>query len=107
MQTLSNFDNVKDVERYYLNKDNYKDDVPFDLYNMVSLAKRIDFKHKLDLKMDDITKEVIKGKFDDNIEMRDIQDLARKHLPKEIIEEEGHFYIHSVADNKLHHTSKL
>eukprot|EP00347_Sterkiella_histriomuscorum_P005819 403355150 len=97
---LTTFNQVKDVDYYYLNNDNYRDDVPFDLYNMVSLAKRIDFKSKLDLNMRDITKEMIKSKFDEKVELNDIQDLARKHLPKEIIEEDGHFYIHSVADNK-------
>ena len=49
------------MDRYYLVDDNYKDDVPFDMYNMVSLAKRIDFKTKLDLQdIKDVTKEVLK-----------------------------------------------
>ena len=49
------------MDYYYLNNDNYKDDVPFDLYNMASLAKRIDFKTKLDLNLQDITKDIIKS----------------------------------------------
>ena len=51
------FNKIVDVDRYYLVDDNYKDNVPFDLYNMVSLAKRIDFKRKLDLELRDMTKE--------------------------------------------------
>ena len=54
------FNKNVDVDRYYLVADNYKDDVPFDLFNMVSLAKRIDFKKKLDLNLKDMTKEVYK-----------------------------------------------
>lgn len=50
------FNQIVDVDRYYLVNENYHDDVPFDLYNMVSLAKRIDFKTKLDLQdMKDVT----------------------------------------------------
>jgi hypothetical protein len=52
------------VDRYYLVDDNYKDNVPFDLYNMVSLSKRIDFKKKLDLELRDMTKEIIKNQLD-------------------------------------------
>jgi hypothetical protein len=52
---------VIDADRYYLVDDNYHDDVPFDLYNMVSLAKRIDFKTKLDLDdIKDVTNYVLK-----------------------------------------------
>lgn len=55
------FNQIKVVDRYYLIEDNYKDDIPFDLYNMVSLSKRIDFKTKLDLSgLKDITNEIIK-----------------------------------------------
>ena len=50
------FNQNLDVERYYLQEDNYKDDFPFDLYNMVNLSKRIDFKYKFDLCMKDLTK---------------------------------------------------
>jgi hypothetical protein len=52
---------VIDADRYYLVDDNYHDDVPFDLYNMVSLAKRIDFKDKLDLEIHDVTKVIMKN----------------------------------------------
>jgi hypothetical protein len=55
------FNSVVDADRYYLDNDNFHDDIPFDLYNMVSLAKRIDFKTKLDLSMRDVTKEVLKN----------------------------------------------
>lgn len=30
-----------DVYQYYTGDDNYKDDIPFDLYNMVELARRV------------------------------------------------------------------
>lgn len=81
------------MDYYYLNNDNYKDEVPFDLYNMVSLAKRIDFKNKLDLNMKDITHDVVKEQFNEKIELNDIQDLARKHLPKEVIEDGGQLLV--------------
>jgi len=79
------FNNIKDVDYYYLDKDNYKDDVPFDLYNMVSLAKRIDFKTKTELEMTDITGSVIKSQFDQMNDLKSVDDLARKHLPKQVI----------------------
>lgn len=60
MKEKTTFNQNVVVDRYYLVEDNYKDDVPFDLYNMVSLSKRIDFKKKLDLNLKDITKEIIK-----------------------------------------------
>ncbi len=84
------FNQNKNVDLYYLNDNNYKDDVPFDLYNMVSLAKRIDFKTKLDLEgVKDITKEVVRTRYDEENQMETVDDLAKKHLPKEIVEVDG------------------
>ena len=87
------------MDFYYLNDNNYKDDVPFDLYNMVSLAKRIDFKTKLDIEgVKDITKEVVRNRYDKQNEVETVEDLAKKHLPKEVVEINGQFLLLSVND---------
>ena len=91
---------MKDVEYYYLNQDNYKDDVPFDLYNMVSLAKRIDFKAKLDLEMRDITADVLKAQFEQTTDLETIEDLARKHLPKHVVKVGTELRVVPVATDK-------
>lgn len=81
------------MDYYYLDNDNYKDDLPFDLYNMFSLAKRIDFKEKLDLGLKDITKEVLLSQYETHSPTETLEDLATKHLPKLITEDQGEFFI--------------
>jgi len=39
MSNKTTFHTNLEVEKYYKNKKNYQDDIPFDLLNMVSLAK--------------------------------------------------------------------
>jgi hypothetical protein len=101
------FNQIKDVDSYYLNQDNYKDDVPFDLYNMVSLAKRIDFKSKLDLNITDVTKEVLKRQFDEQNNAETVEDLARKHLAKEVVFENGQPYVKTYEELNKENEAKL
>ena len=40
-QIKKDINDREDVYQYYTGQDNYQDDIPFDLYNMVELAKRV------------------------------------------------------------------
>ena len=78
---MTTFEPMAAADLYYMRDDNYKDDVPFDLYNMVSLAKRIDFKKKYDLGfMKNITQEIQRMEKNVTIESNDIYEVAEKHL---------------------------
>ena len=54
------------VYDYYTAKDNYQDEIPFDLYNMVELAKRVNKPYSIPKS--------------DNISHQDIRNLQRKYI---------------------------
>ena len=54
------------VYDYYTAKDNYQDEIPFDLYNMVELAKRVNKPYSIPKS--------------DNISQQDIRNLQRKYI---------------------------
>ena len=94
------FNQNKDVDQYYLDKANYNDDLPYDLYNMVSFSKRIDYKNKIDLDIRDVTKDIIKNKYEEQTVPETIADLAQKHLEKEVFIEDDNIYIQTVLDRE-------